>query len=172
MMSNELTTVELRELSRKAVWSAGERNVLEVLSPMLREVNGVLSLCVDGSALAEMHRCPKASYYKLIRRRVSSRDDRSLTFGKVCAVAWDWRYRTCGNRAMSAWEQEQQAQLIERSWPGYGESAVDLGDMSDPLAGASVEEQGKRAYLHSGRCKDVMRLYNQEYGEEPFEVVA
>jgi hypothetical protein len=156
-------------------------NVLETLAPMLREVNGVLSLCVDGSALSEIHRCPRAAYYKLIRKRVSAKEDKSLSFGKVCAVAWDWRYRHYGNKALHGVnDQAWQDQVIDRAYRELepengtldGSNPCPLCVPSDPLAGAGIEDQGKKAYLHAGRCKDVMRLYNENYGEEPFEVVA
>lgn len=160
-------------------------NVLDILAPMLREVNGVLSLCVDGSALSEIHRCPRASYYKLIRRRISAKEDRALIFGRVCAITWDWRYRTYGNQPVPPEDQHLQDAVIDKAYaelePAYEReesiNANPFGDRPTPTATPDpfivpVEENGKRSYLHAGRCKDVMRLYNQEYGEEPFKVVA
>lgn len=142
-------------------------NVLDILAPMIREVGGVRSLCLDGTALAAIHMCPRKSLYNLLLRRVSSREDRALTFGKVMAMAWDWRYRTCGSSAMGGAEQEEQLQLIRAAYAGLEPET----EPADPLAEGVFEENGKRSYLHAGRACDVMALYNAAYGDEPFEVV-
>jgi PD-(D/E)XK nuclease superfamily protein len=143
---------------------------LQPLAPMLREIDGTVTLCVDGSALSEIMRCPRAAYYKLLCRRVSSREDRALIFGKVFAKAMEWRYTNCGSVAVGE-HQERLDALIDQWWAEEEPVELDSADpFDDPLA-TGIEENGKRSYLHAGRCKDVVRAYNQHYGEENFRVL-
>lgn len=142
----------------------------EMLREMLREIDGTVTLCMDGSALSEITRCPRAAYYKLLRRRVSSREDRALIFGRVFARAMEWRYGQCGSGAVTPQQQETLDHLIDQWWLEAEPVEAGVDPLDDPLA-TGVEENGKRSYLHAGRCKDVVRGYNQHYGDESFKVL-
>lgn len=142
---------------------------LENLDPMIRGVASVPSLCLDGSGLRDFHMCPRRAFYKLILRRASAVEDHALVFGKVMHIGWDWRYRVCGSRGITEAEEEQQMAVIDAAYARL-EPPCDAED--GPLAGVLDEMDEKRAYLHPGRAKDVMRLYNAHYGAEPFKVVA
>ncbi len=106
---------------------------------------------IDNSTLELLTTCPRALEYSRLFRRISSRAKPALDFGSAIHLAFDWRYRNCGNNPPDALEESEQCRIL-----------------ADFFAAHPVPEDEHR---NLNWAVEVIKHYNQTYQVEPFNVL-
>lgn len=109
-------------------------------------------LRIDFTRFSKVQECARKGWHTVALKRVPVPYDEALGFGKVIHAAQEWRFKRAGNKALPKSSQVEQEAVIE-----------------DAFSKLSLPEDEWR---DCGRAKEAIALFNQLYGDEPYEILA
>lgn len=108
-------------------------------------------LFIDNTTLEYLSTCPRSLEYFFLNRRKLAEERSALFFGGAIHKALEHRYKQCGDSMPSAVCEQEQMKLLEEEFAAKPEVHDDFRTL--------------------GKAKELIKEYNCQYLEEPFEVL-